>query len=162
MYFLLLAMRVLHILGAAIIVGGLIYLRFVVPPAPTVASADALFGGRRARWAMAVGLATLFLLVSGIFNYLYWHTTHELPPRYHMLFGIKFLLAVALFFIAAILAGRTTLAERFRQNMGLWLNLAIALSLAILIVAAIMRTYERPPKSADEIRMAVSAERATA
>jgi putative copper export protein len=145
-----LILRVLHILGAAIIVGGLIYLRVVVSPQPATGTSDALFGNRRAKWAMTVGIASLFLLVSGLVNYISWNRTYELPGGYHALFGVKFLLGIAVMFFAAILAGRTALADRMRHSATTWLNVAIALSLAILIVGAVMRSYPRVPKPAGE------------
>jgi putative copper export protein len=93
--------------------------------------------------------ASLFLLVSGLVNYISWNRTYELPGSYHALFGVKFLLGLAVMFFAAILAGRTSLADRMRQNASLWLNVALALSLAILIVGALMRSHPRVAKAAD-------------
>ena len=57
-----------------------------------------------------------------------------------MLFGIKFLLALFVFFVAAILAGKTSLADKFRGHMGRWLNLAWTAVMAIIIIGALMRT----------------------
>jgi hypothetical protein len=57
-----------------------------------------------------------------------------------MLFGIKFLLGLLVMFIAAILSGKTALAEKFRANMGLWLNLAWFAVVAIVVLAAMLRT----------------------
>jgi uncharacterized membrane protein len=154
MYWLLVVLRVLHILGATIIVGGLIFLCGVVTPAVMPASAnsaDQQLGGRRAAWAMLVGIATLLLLASGLFNYIYTVKTYEMPASYHMLFGLKFLAGLVVFFLAALIAGRTSLALHIRQNIRLWLNVCLALSLMILILGSVMRTYERTPKTAQEI-----------
>jgi hypothetical protein len=49
-----LTLRVLHMLGAAMIVGGLVYLRIVVAPQAAGGSSDSLFGSRRGKWAMAL------------------------------------------------------------------------------------------------------------
>ena len=68
MYWLMLASRVLHILGAIILVGGIFYLRNVVLSGNTASSsaaADQQFGGRRAAWAMWVGNA-LVVVVAGM------------------------------------------------------------------------------------------------
>jgi hypothetical protein len=134
--------RVFHIMFAIIIGGGLFYLRAVLAPA----GADACFAGRRAVWARWVGVATLFLIVTGMFNYITFVREAKaagapLPSPYHMLFGIKFLLALFVFFVAAILAGKTSLADKFRGNMGRWLNLAWTAVMAIIIIGALMRTY---------------------
>jgi uncharacterized membrane protein len=149
-YLLLLAARLLHMLGAAIIVGGLFYLRSVVTPAAPVEVSDAQFGGRRAAWAMLVGIATLFLLVSGFFNYFYMIKNYEkMPFSYHMLFGLKFLAGLVLFFLAALVAGRSNLAQQIRQNLRLWLNVCLALGLAIIVLGGVMRTYPRFPKGTE-------------
>lgn len=149
-YWFLIAMRVLHMLGAAIIVGGLIYLCSVATPAAASAdSADAQLGGRRTSWAMLVGIATLLLLGSGLFNYIYLVKTHEkMPTSYHMLFGLKFLAGLVVFFLAALISGRTNLAQQIRQNIRYWLNVCLVLSLAILILGSVMRTYPRAMKGA--------------
>lgn len=136
-------LRVLHILAAIIIVGGLFYAKIVLVPA----GADP-YAGNRQVWARWVGIASLLLLVSGLMNFMNniglakEHGT-PLPPTYHMLFGIKFLLGLFVMFIAAILAGKTALADRFRQNMGRWLNIAWSSSLAIVIIGALLRTFPR-------------------
>ncbi|WP_428308840.1 hypothetical protein [Lacipirellula sp.] len=134
--------RVLHIGFAIIIGGGLFYLRTVLAPA----GSDACFAGRRTVWARWVGVATLFLIGSGLFNYITFVREAKaagapLPSPYHMLFGAKFLLALFVFFVAAILAGRTAAADKFRARMGTWLNLAWFAVLAIIIIGALMRTY---------------------
>ncbi|QEG34914.1 hypothetical protein [Bythopirellula goksoeyrii] len=135
-------LRVLHIFGAVILVGGIFYQRSILFPT----GVDACFVGRRQVWAKWVGIATLFLLASGLYNFITIIRTAKadgvpLPPTYHALFGVKFLLALLVMFLAAILAGKTEAAERFRQKMGMWLNVAWSASLTILVIAAILRNY---------------------
>lgn len=153
-YWAMLVSRVLHILGAVILLGGILYLRNVVLRTPSTAgdrSADEAFGGSRAKWAMWVGIATLLLLASGLFNYImYMRLYDRFDGPYHMMFGIKFLLALVLFYIAAVLAGRTSMADRFRHGMRGWLSISIAIGIAILVIAAIMRTVPHVPKSLAE------------
>jgi hypothetical protein len=60
-----------------------------------------------------------------------------------MLFGLKFLLGLLVMFLASILAGKTPLAERFRQKLGTWLNIAWLAILGIVIIGAILRTFPR-------------------
>jgi uncharacterized membrane protein len=151
MYFVLLASRVLHMIGAAILLGGLIYVRHVIKPAspagPTE-TADALFGGKRARWAQWVGIATFLLLLSGLFNYFYFRSSLEkLPAAYHALIGIKMLLSFAMFFIAALLAGKTALAERLREKFYFWLTICVLLGISIVILGGMLRTFPRTPKN---------------
>ncbi len=136
-------LRILHILSAIILVGGLFYSKTILIPA----GVDP-YGGNRQAWARWVGIATLFLLVSGLMNFMNIMTTAKavgtpLPSTYHALFGIKFLLGLFLMFLAAILAGKTALAEKFRQKMGTWLGVAWTTSLAIVILGALLRTFPR-------------------
>jgi len=134
--------RALHILGAIILGGGLFYIRSVLSPA----GVDACFADRRAVWAKWVGIVTFLLLATGIYNFLVVNNQvkaegEKLESTYHMLFGIKFLLGLLVMFIAAILAGKTAVAEKFRANLGRWLNVAWFSVMAIVVIAAILRTF---------------------
>ena len=147
-YIVQLISRVLHILSAVILVGGLFYLRTVLAPAGEISADDrsrTCFGDRRGVWAKWVGLASAFLIVSGLYNLMTIMGQAKadgvrLPPTYHMLFGIKFLLALLVMFISAILAGKTPLADRFRGQMRKWLNIGWLAALATIVLASILRT----------------------
>jgi uncharacterized membrane protein len=151
-YVIQLVSRVLHILSAIILVGGLFYIRTILAPSassPATSSkriGDTCFGDRRAVWAKWVGISTAFLLLTGIYNFIIIIGESKadggikLPPTYHMLFGVKFLLAMMVMFIAAILAGKTEAADRFRLQMKKWLNIGWLAAVAIIVIAAILRT----------------------
>jgi uncharacterized membrane protein len=150
MYWIMLVSRVLHILGAIILVGGLFYVRFIVSPtiaSPGTAPADQLFGGRRAAWAKWVGIATALLLITGIWNYLQIIQQHEkLASPYHMMAGLKMLAAIALFLLAALLAGRTAAAEAIREKWRLWLNVCVILGVVTVILGSVLRSIPHKPK----------------
>lgn len=134
------ASRAIHILCAIIIGGGLFYLRTVLAPS----GAAACFADRRAVWARWVGIATFLLLASGLFNFMviireYKDAGVKLPSTYHMLFGVKVLLSLVVMFIAAILAGNTAAADRFRGQLTRWLNVAWVSVMAIVIIGAVLR-----------------------
>lgn len=152
-YWIAIASRVLHILSTAILIGGLCYLRLVVTPSMITSddSAQAFFSGRRAAWARWVMIATAFLILSGLYNLLFATIfPHEkLPAKYHMLFGIKFLLSLYIFFVAAALAGTTSLAERMRSSARVWLNSALVAAVVLLTLAAVLRSYEKVPRPID-------------
>jgi uncharacterized membrane protein len=140
-YVLYVVLRILHILSAMILVGGLFYTKTILLPA----GVDP-YAGQRHVWARWVGLASGFLLVTGLINFMNIMTAAKangtpLPPAYHMLFGIKFLLGLLLMFLAAIISGKTALAEKFRQKMGMWLGVAWTVSLAIVILGSLLRTF---------------------
>jgi putative copper export protein len=132
-------------------VGGLFYLRMIVAPrlraSDAGASNDPWFAGRRGAWAMWVGIATLVLLATGFFNYFRIKNTHEpLATSYHMIAGIKILLALVVFVLAALISGRSTLAERFRQNMKFWLSACLVVAVAVVILGSVLRSYPRELK----------------
>jgi uncharacterized membrane protein len=155
-YWILLLSRILHILGAIVLVGGLFYIRAVLATAGTTNSstgdataeqADRFFGGRRAAWAMWVGIATFILLATGLWNYLQMIWRHErLEFPYHMLAGIKILTALTLFVLAPLLAGRTAAADTLRRNFRLWLNVAILLGIVTVALGSVLRTLPRTLK----------------
>jgi uncharacterized membrane protein len=152
MYFVMLLSRILHILGAIILVGGLFYIRFVL--APTTASGDAteadqLFGGRRANWAKWVGIATALLLATGFLNYIRYMKTYDLPSSYHMLIGMKMLAALVLFLLTALLAGRTRAAETIRGNFRFWLATCLLIGIVTITLGSVLRTYRPEPKGTD-------------
>jgi hypothetical protein len=154
MYWIMLASRILHLFGAIVLVGGLFYLRTVVTSVPlpfrvgpgegSFTPADAKFGGRRAVWAMWTGIASLLLLVTGLWNYFQMIKMHErLAPTYHMIAGFKMLTGLALFVLAAMLSGRSTAAERIRQNLRMWINVCLILGIITVVFGSVLRTFPR-------------------
>lgn len=153
-YFLGLLSRIAHTTCAATLLGGLIFLRFVLAPAQgsheegaTDDSEAALFAGRRASWAKCVALCTLLLLVSGFYNFFSFMGTYKnLPkPDYHLLFGIKFVLALGVMTIMALVAGKTSLAQKVRGSLTWWLNVALVLALSIYVAGAMLRSMRDLP-----------------
>ncbi|MCI0332500.1 MAG: hypothetical protein L0228_04680 [Planctomycetes bacterium] len=147
---LMLASRILHILGAIILVGGLFYIWAVVIPlpfreGPGEGSSDQYFGGRRAAWAKWIGIASLLLLVTGLWNFIVMVKLNQLHWTYHMLGTLKIVLGLALMFLAALLAGRTA-ADSIRQKWRLWLSVTLILGIIVVAAGSLMRTYPRTPK----------------
>jgi hypothetical protein len=147
-YFVLLTSRVLHILSSIILLGGIFYLLAVVAPRVVGgrADADTWFNGNRAAWAKWVGITTAVLLATGLFNFVTIIRANEIAKSYHMLGGMKILVGLVIFFFAAILAGKTALADHFREKMKFWLTVTMIVGLVIVIIGSVMRTYPREPK----------------
>jgi uncharacterized membrane protein len=144
MYWIMLVSRILHITGAIILVGGIFYLRFIISPTsapPGIAPVDQFFGGRRAVWAKWVGIATALTLITGLWNYIQIAKLNDLAKSYHMVAGIKMLTAIAVYLLAALLAGRTSAADALRQKWRFWLNICLALGLATVILGSVLRSY---------------------
>lgn len=146
-FFVGLLSRVVHTTCAATLFGGLIYLRFVLAPAATEGDTEsALFAGRRSAWAMCVAACTGLLLLSGIYNFIVVMMGYKnLPALYHSLFGVKFLLAIALMAIMAFIAGKTSLAEKLRGSLKFWLNVALVLALSVFVLGAMLRSFRDLP-----------------
>jgi hypothetical protein len=154
LFWLLLILRYMHILGAITLMGGAIFMRFALRPvviglAPETKAA--VHEQVRSRWAKIVMLATLLLLVSGLAN-LILAGQYNFDPifgkekGYHMVVGIKFLLALPIFFIAATLAGRSSLAKRLQANAEWWMNLNLTLALLMVLIGGVLKFVNRKPK----------------
>lgn len=115
--------RGVHIASAVVLLGGAVFARHV------------LGGGHSdliVRYAGTFRAAVAGLLVSGLYNFL---TKTNLPKPYHMVFGIKFLLALHVFAIA-ILLGNAGVAEAKRMR---WLTGVVISGLLIVTLSAYLR-----------------------
>ena len=144
--------RWMHILAAITAVGGTIFMRRVLLPTVSELPADTqqkVHDGVRARWAIPVHASIGFLLLSGLFNFVGALQHHKGDGAYHGFFGVKFLLALAVFFIATMLVGRSPAAERFRQNRKFWLTLNMWLAIAVVCVSGVLRNLPEKNKPAE-------------
>ena len=137
--------RWLHMLAAITAVGGTIFMRMALVPSVAVLADDQrklLHEQVRSRWVKFVMGAILFLLISGFYNF-FRRLNSGIPPDfkwlYQMLFGIKFLLALVIFFVASVLTGRAAALVRFRQNAKLWLSVNVALAVIVVCISGVMR-----------------------
>ncbi len=139
-----LILRWIHILSAIALAGGTFFCRYALIPglqSLDETQRDALQDAIRPRWARLVMLSSAFLLLSGLWNGVTNIMTYQFPnPLYHGLVGIKLLLALALFFIAARLSGRSEAATRFRQRRTMWLNLNVVLAVALVCTGGVMKS----------------------
>ena len=136
--------RWLHVLGAAALLGGAIFTRFaLIPAAKSALSDDAhekLRAALRSRWSKLVGALIGVLLLTGFYNYIvYGVPAHKGQGLYHMLMGIKIILAFAVFFLASILVGRTSLAQKFQAKASTWLLVTITLGIIIFAIGGFLR-----------------------
>lgn len=125
-------MRWTHITSMAFIVGGALYARFVI--APALAGEKPQVGDRIATAVRPLMLmAVMALVASGLFNFL---NKKSIPAGYHMVFGIKMLLAMHVIAVAVML-GRPGVdaAKRNRWTFGIAMS-----GLAILLLSAYLRS----------------------
>lgn len=139
-----LLMRWTHVLSAIAMMGGTLFIWMVLRGAVAETldgeAREALVAAVRKRWKRAVMILTTLLLVSGFYNYLMvTRFAHPDEPRYHMMFGIKFLLSMAVFTLAMFMIGSTGLAKRLQKNESVSLAILLALAAAVVAVGGYMK-----------------------
>lgn len=144
--------RWLHIVAAVTAGGGALFMLLALHPATQTLPDGVRNDFRdavRARWKKVVMAAIGILLLTGGYNFVVIVMNYQLPrPWYHMIFGIKFLLAMAIFALASLLVGRTDLAKQMRSNAGKWLTLLAGLLLTLILLSSALKLMPHDPKSA--------------
>jgi uncharacterized membrane protein len=162
MEYLNLVLRWLHVLSAITLMGGVLYTRFSVVPMLESMGEDqreTVGAALRKNWAKYLMISLALLLVTGITNMALipmYNEFDEGGPSYGMLAGIKFMLALPVFYIVSLLNGRSDNAAKFRQKSRLWLNIALALCVAIVMLGGFLRFIPRQPKSDESIEPAAA------
>jgi len=148
-----LVLRWMHILSAIALVGGTIFQWFVLSPAIAGDKSNEIAAAMRSRWSKLVMAASGFLLLSGIVNLVLIVQRYEILKEgpgslYHPILGIKFLLALSVFFLSSALSGRSALAVRLREREKMWLTINMSLAVIVVCLAGIMKLADRSPKAA--------------
>ncbi len=145
--------RLLHILASMAAVGGPMFVLLALSPAMRgLADRDraTLQDAIRRRWSKVVMAAILFLTLTGLYNFFafraasghwgeVWQSGSANSKLYNMLFGVKFLLALAIFFVASALSGRSAGLAKFRENAKTWLTVQLVLAVLVVAIAGQMR-----------------------
>lgn len=154
----LLLLRWAHIVGAVLAIGGLAFARFGLLPA--LADFDEETRARihesiRRRWLPFVILSITLLLVSGLANFLLFNRlvkeqgwaggTWMQQTSYHALFGVKFLLAMGVFYFSSGLMGRSHGTQWIRDNRSTWLTITLGMAIGIVIISGCMRQLHTGP-----------------
>jgi uncharacterized membrane protein len=150
-----LVLRWLHILAAITAVGGTIFMRLALLPAASTLDAaqrQALFASLRPRWSKMIMGAIGFLLISGLWNFILINQSFKqadvkIPALYQPLFGVKFLLALGIFGIASVLAGRSAATEKFRQNAKYWMSVNLILATLVVCISGVLRSTHVAPNA---------------
>ncbi len=150
-----LLLRWMHIFAAIALFGGTMFQGFALLPAVgnlPESERRPFHDAVRSRWSKVVMVSILFLLVSGLTNYILTIRTfkalgpeYELPKIYHMLFGIKFLLAMVIFFFASVLSGRSEKLQKFRDQAGKWVTLNLILATIVVGISGVLRSTHTGP-----------------
>ena len=126
-------MRWLHLSSMATLLGGILYWRLVLTPASEALPPETrqTLGDKAASIFSPIVFASIAgLLISGIFKYL---TSPGHQPIYHMIFGIKMLLALHVFAVAILIA-RPGNPRRTRMLTGTMIS-----GLVIVLLSAWLR-----------------------
>ncbi len=132
-------------MGTAIVVlGGSVFMRFVLMPAASELPDDvhnALRERVRGRWRKFVGAGILLFLVSGFYNYMAAIGTPRVDASklYHPLMGVKILLSLGVFFLASALTGRAQALQGIRQNAKRWLTVTVVLAVVVVAIAGYLK-----------------------
>ena len=152
--------RILHILGAIFLFGGVLFMRYILSPAASTLPDDQhekLRSEVTNRWKFVVHAGIAVLIFTGFYNYLWvMKPLHEGDGPYHMWMGIKILLAFVVFFIGSALVGRTKALEAIRNKRMLWLSVLVTLSTIIVVIAGVLKV--RGVVETEEVEVIVTEE----
>jgi len=134
--------RGLHLLAAMVAIGGLAFQRLALRPALEKCEDPELAEAIRRRWAIVTHSVITVLLLTGLYQLMtIGMAKGKLDSSYHMWFGIKFMAAMGVFFLASVLGGRSSLSAKFRENAKLWLTITLLLGVGIVVISLALRTY---------------------
>ena len=158
-----LVLRWIHILAAMAAFGGALYMRFALMPAAHESldpvMQEKLREALRARWARFVNGAIAVLLVTGLVNLARFSMSSNLPAMpYQAIFGIKFLLALVVFFVATVVVGKSPAFARARENMGGWLTALIAATVVIVLLSGLLNQVRHAHAAPGEATMVAPSE----
>lgn len=136
--------RWLHVGTAIVVLGGSFFLRVVLMPAAAASLPEAEHAALRERlmatWRRVVHLGIALFLLSGLYNYLVVAIPrHRGDELYHALMGTKILLALAVFFLASALVGRSQALAGIRRDNRRWLAIALVLGFAIVGISGYLK-----------------------
>jgi uncharacterized membrane protein len=137
------ASRWVHVATAIVVLGGTVFVRFVLFPAAESlppAEHDRLRERVMGRWRKFVMVGIALFLLSGFYNYLAVSVPkHRGDKAYHALMGIKIVIAFGVFFLASVLVGRSSRFEPLRRQRKKWLLVLIILAFTIVLISSSLK-----------------------
>lgn len=134
--------RWLHIVPVIVLLGSTVFLWIAVSPVVQGATGGVpeWLNSVRQRWSMIPRICIITILVSGLYNFIMYRMSDEnLPSAYHMIFGIKVLLALGVFFLAEALNGKSAAFAPLRANLRKWAGLAAGLGILTVMLSGVLR-----------------------
>lgn len=144
------ASRSLHLFAAIMAVGAAIFIRRVLNPAVkeslTTDGDESFVNSLLRRCSILVYVSIIAVIATGFWNMTMTLPEHHGQPQYHILFGVKLILAIVLLFITVLLAGSKPLAARVRKGGSWWIAASILIAIAIVIVSSILKQFPDGPQ----------------
>ena len=142
--------RWVHVGTAIVVLGGSVFMRFVLMPAAQPlpeAEHNALRDRLLSRWKLWVMVGIALFLASGFYNYLAvgvrrLEDNPQLADKkglYHGLMGVKIILSVAVFFLSSALVGRSPALEGFRRDRRKWRGITVLLAALVVAIAGALK-----------------------
>ena len=154
--------RWIHIGTAIVLVGGLVFLRFVLGPAAAQLPDEAHERLRElvlAKWKRFIHGGIALFLISGFYNYLVvLAPMHKKDGLYHALMGTKILIAFAIFFLSSALVGRSKAFAGMRANPKLWQGIILALAAVVIGISGYAKVALKGAAPAAPVAVSSSAE----
>ena len=148
MLWIALVSRWAHIITAVVLVGGTVFLRFVLGPAAAQLPDDSHAKLKElvmGTWKKFVHGGIALFLISGFYNYLVVQAPlHKGDKLYHALMGIKILLALVVFLIASGLVGRSKAFAGMRAQAKLWQGILVTLAMLIIGISGFVKVRPNP------------------
>ena len=123
-----------HIGTVIVVLGGSIFMRFILMPAAAELPDEEHTAFRErlmSRWKKVVHLGILLFIISGFYNFFRAIPSHRGDKLWNALVGTKILLAFVVFFLASALVGHSKAFQFMRDNSKKWLLITILLAAVI-------------------------------
>lgn len=134
-----LSSRWFHLVSIIALVGGSVFMRFVLMPAAVDLSdtEHAAFRDRiLSRWKRLVHPLIALIVLSGIANLIF--KVRDTVVLWHILFTVKLLVALFVLFVASALVGRSKALEPIRRDGARWLVINILLAAVLVFLSGML------------------------
>ena len=134
--------RIFHVTTAIMLLGGSLFTLLAYQPVLQTQPDQVrrtISGQTRDSWRRWVHMGIAVFLVTGFYNYFRAMPLHKGDGLYHALIGMKIIIAMAVFFLASVLAGRSPRFENWRQAAAWPLKLLCLLGILIVAISGFLK-----------------------
>ena len=124
----------LHLLSMIGMLGGTAFAWFVLHPALEGRADDPDARSIWRKYGMLQGILWLIVLITGFLNYYFLMTT--VVGTYHMLLGMKIMLAILMFVLAMLAAHPAPGLEKWTKNKSPWLAVILLMGIVAVGISA--------------------------